>query len=97
LKYEEELKTIRRLRKDVYKLNMPIILMLILGIITSYLIPIVAPLFGILAFLFFYKKLLYVANYPCPKCGSPFYTQTKIILGVDAQACQKCGIEIKGE
>ncbi len=92
--YEEKLNLIRKFREDAYKLDTVILLILVLGIISQYLISFLAPLFGVLAFLVFYKRLEKAAHYPCPKCCEPFGTNTKIVLGVGSASCQNCGLNL---
>ena len=92
--FENELKVIQQLRKNVYQLDTPILIMLFLGLVSTWIIPSAAIVFGVLAFIFFYKKLRYTAHYPCPRCGSPFGTEAKIVLGVGSDSCQNCNLKI---
>jgi len=92
--YEDELHIIKQLRSGVYKLDVPILLMIALGAISQVVFPFIAPLFGLLAFLIFYRKLLYVARYPCPKCHASFGCSSKIVLGFGGNTCQNCGLNL---
>jgi hypothetical protein len=77
--HEKELEIIRRLIKNVYKLDMPILITLGLGVLSQFFIPVITPIFGVLAFFIFYKKLQNAAHYPCPRCLEPFGSSTKIV------------------
>jgi hypothetical protein len=94
--YEKELEVIRHLRKDVYKLDVSILIMLGLGVLSQFLIPVITPIFGILAFFIFYKKLQNTAHYPCPRCLESFGSPAKVVLSVGSLSCQSCGLNLDG-
>ena len=95
MEFEEELKKIQQLRREVFRLDAVAIMILILAVALQLVIPFAAPVLGVVLFLYFYKKLAYVAHYPCPRCESPFGTKSNIVLGVGGDSCQNCGLSIK--
>jgi hypothetical protein len=95
MEYEEELKKIQHLRSAVFRLDVVAIVILVLAVALQLVIPFAAPVLGVVLFFYFYKKLAYVAHYPCPRCGSPFGTKSNIVLGVGGDSCQNCGLSIR--
>ena len=90
----DELDKIITLRKSVFALDMRIILLIIFGFGAQYFSLILAQLFGIIAFVIFYKKLMKAAHTPCPNCTEPFGTASKWPLGVGANECQNCKLSL---
>ena len=81
-------------RKVAYKPTPLLLLVIAIGFITEYFLPNVGALFGILAFVIFYRRLAATAHIPCPKCGEPFGAATKLPLGVGSEQCQNCGLSL---
>lgn len=94
MEYEFELQKIKDARNRAYKLNVPILVVLLVGILLSFAIPFLAPVTGIVAFILFYSNIVKVARMPCPKCNSPFGTNSRIVLGVGVDKCQSCGLPL---
>ena len=92
--YTNELSEIIELRKKVYAIDMPIFTALLLGIVSSFILPILAPVFGIMVFYFFYKKLMNFLHAPCPRCSEPFGTTSRWALGADVIQCQNCKLDL---
>jgi len=92
--YNVELEVIKKLRADVFKLDFPILVMIGLGVSSQFILPFISPVFGVLAFLIFYKKLFKVARYPCPRCSEPFGSSASLVLGIGGNSCQSCSLEI---
>lgn len=92
--FKVELGKIRALRKDVYKLDTPILCALGLAVLSQFTFPIIAPLFGFVAFFIFYKKMANAAHYPCPKCQAGFGSSSNVVHGVGGDSCQNCGLNL---
>jgi len=92
MSYEHQLKEIVAIRQEAYALDMNIIASVVLGLICSSIVPLLAPLFGFIAFVMFYRKLIKAAHVPCPSCGEPFGTSSKWPLGVGLEHCQNCNL-----
>ena len=91
---EIELNKIIEKRRAVYKLDIPIVALLLLGGVSQTYAPFFVPLFGLIAFALFYRKLLEAAHFPCPKCFQSFGAKTKFVFGVGTDQCQNCGLSI---
>ncbi len=94
MEFEHELRTIKEKREKLYKLDAPIALCLITGLVSQYFIPAMAPVFGIAAFALFYHRLYRTAHTPCPRCKAPFGSSAKVILGPGSNECQNCKLEL---
>ena len=94
MKHSSRYTEIIKLRKSVFVLDMSILMVLALGVASQFLVPLITPVFGIIAFFIFYKKLIKAAHVPCPKCEEPFGTSSKWPLGIGGNKCQNCGLEI---
>lgn len=92
MEYKSELQEIQELRKRVFRIDGLAIVVIVIAIILQPLIPFAAPILGLMLFLRFYKKMAYAAHYPCPRCGEPFGTNSKIVLGLGMDKCQHCGL-----
>jgi len=94
MEYEKELDAIRLSRTTAYRLSLPIVVCLALGIASSIMLPFAAPIFGVAAFAIFYQNLVNVARMPCPKCNAPFGTDSTIVFGFGTNSCQRCGLSL---
>lgn len=94
MEYKSELQKIQEIRKRVFRIDGPTILVIVAAVIVQPFIPFAPPILGVMLFLHFYKKMEYAAHYPCPKCGEPFGTKSKIVLGPGTDRCQHCGLRL---
>ncbi|OUR89317.1 hypothetical protein A9Q81_21900 [Gammaproteobacteria bacterium 42_54_T18] len=94
-KWVDQLSAIKRLRKDAYRLDSKIIIMLAAGVVLSGISPGLAWIGGVPAFFLFYRKVVKSAHAPCPRCKEPFGVAQKWPLGVGGDECQNCGLELK--
>jgi hypothetical protein len=97
MSFKNELNEILEARKSDSTLSMPILLSIVLGVVAEFTIPILAPVFGILAFVFFYKRRIAIARLPCPRCKNPFGTKSHIVLTVGNSECETCKLSIHAE
>ena len=97
MSYQKELEIIIEARRTDYSLSLPIIVCLTLALISNFVFPFLAPIFGILAFVFFYKRRISIARLPCPRCHEPFGTKSVIVLGVGSSECENCKLSLYGE
>lgn len=82
------------LRHAAFALDIPIIVVLIAGVLSAGVSKVLPPLFGVIAFALFYRKLLKAAHAPCPRCKNPFGTNARWPLGVGTEQCQHCGLAL---
>jgi DNA-directed RNA polymerase subunit RPC12/RpoP len=94
MEYKSELQKIQEIRKKVFRIDGLSIVVIVLAIVVQSFVPFAAPILGVMLFLHFYKKMEYAAHYPCPRCGEPFGTNSKIVLGLGADKCQHCGLRL---
>ncbi|HCG5600742.1 hypothetical protein ACEV74_24160 [Vibrio parahaemolyticus] len=94
MSFKKEIDEILEARKSDYTLSKPIIVSIVLGVIAEFTIPILAPFFGILAFVFFYRRRIAIARMPCPRCKNPFGTKSNIVLGVGTSECETCKLSL---
>ena len=94
MQLKPEFKNLATLRKDIYRLDFPIFASLIGGVVSNEFFPLLAPIFGVLAFILFYKKMYRAAKQPCPHCNKPFGTQSKYVLGAGKTSCSNCEISM---
>ena len=97
MSFKNELNEILEARKSDHTLSMPILLSIVLGVVAEFTIPILAPVFGVLAFALFYKRRIAIARMPCPRCKNPFGTKSNIILAVGTFECETCKLSIYAE
>ena len=86
--------SIIELRKNAYKLDAPLIVLLIAGLASSYFSQVVAGAFGIACFAYFYSKVRRAAHAPCPRCGEPYGSSWKYPIGVGSDYCQSCQLPL---
>ncbi len=92
MEYESKLKLIQDKRQEIYRLTMPMVLLLLVGFGVQFVFAPLALIFGVLVFILFYKRLLIAARLPCPKCKEPFGSNSNFILGPGPDWCQNCGL-----
>ncbi len=94
--FETELQKIIEKRKAVYRLDWPIVTLLLLAGISQTYLPFFTPLMAFTAFVLFYRKLSEAAHMPCPQCLRPFGTKSKYVLSVGSDQCQNCKLNLYG-
>ena len=94
MEFESELQSIIEQRKLLYRLDAPIIICLIIAVAAQYFLPIMSPVFGVLAFALFYRRIYRAAHSPCPRCNAPFGSAAKVILGPGTNECQNCKLAL---
>jgi hypothetical protein len=92
--FETELAFIIEARKAAYKPTLLLLVLIAAGFVVEYYFASIGALFGIAAFVIFYKRLSAAAHLPCPKCSEPFGSATKLPLGVGSESCQNCGLNL---
>ena len=92
---QAEIDKIIDLRKSAYRLNLPIIILLAIGIIMQINIPGSNAIFGLLIFVVFYRRIIMIAHYPCPQCKKPFGTSAAFPLGIGSDFCENCNLSLK--
>ena len=91
---QNEIDQLKYKRSKVYNLDLQIVILLLLGVAVQIFIPFLGILFGLLAFIIFYKKMLSVVQTPCPSCKKPFGTDSNFVLSIGPNQCQNCGLKI---
>ena len=82
---EKELLIINDLRRNIFKITPPIVLLIVLSVISQFFIPFVGAIFfGLMAFILVYKKRRYAAYYPCPNCEKS--------IGLYTNECRNCNL-----
>ena len=95
--HAEQLSRIIKARNSLYQFDFVSIVLLAAVLISGALVPIIAPLFGLMLFAFMYHKLVKVARIPCPRCGKPFGTRARIVFGVGTENCESCELPLRSE
>jgi len=91
---QEEIEQLKEKRQKVFHLDFPFSISILLGLVCYFYIPQISWFFGILAFIFFYKKMFNVVRIPCPRCKKAFGTDSKFVLSIGPNKCQNCGLDI---
>lgn len=94
MEFEREINNIMELRKEAFRPTLAILILLVLGFLSQILFVSIGLIFGLLAFMLFYKSIVRAARAPCPRCGESFGTKSNIVLGVGGDSCQSCGLNI---
>jgi len=97
MSYQTELDLIFEARQKEYSLSLPMVVCLVLGFMSNFIVPLLVPIFGILAFAIFYKRRISIARLPCPRCNEPFGTKSYIILGGSPPECENCHLSLDGD
>ena len=95
--YKDEIKQILTERHTEYSLSPSIITSLILGLLASYFLPLLAYVFGLIAFALFYRRRIRIAHIPCPRCKEPLGSQSWIVLSSGTNKCPNCQLGIDEE
>ena len=95
--FKSELKEIIEARKAVYRPSFLLLAVIIAGVIVEYFLPSIGAIFGVIAFVIFYKRFSAAARLPCPRCHQPFGTATKVPLGLGGEQCQNCGLNLNAQ
>ncbi len=95
--YREQLSKINKARNGLYQLDFISIVLIAAVLISGGLMPIMAPLFGLLLFALLYHKLIRVARMPCPRCRKPFGTNSKVVIGFGTEECESCELPLRSE
>ncbi|TQV71094.1 hypothetical protein FLL45_22465 [Aliikangiella marina] len=94
MKFAKERNEIIEKRKAVYRLDMPIVVLILLAGFSQTYVPFMTPILVVTAFIIFYRKLHSAAHSPCPKCLQPFGSKSKYVISVGKDNCQNCGLSL---
>ena len=92
--YESDLLEIQRMQKSAYRPNLLMMVLILCGAISQSIVAGLGIVFGVAAFLLFYKRIVNIAHARCPRCTEPFGTSAKYPLGVGLSKCQNCGLSL---
>jgi hypothetical protein len=91
---EERLRKIREARKETFKPDGKMLLLLVAAIgLGAMYVPLGAGI-GVIMMYFLFQKIKNTAHIPCPKCGEPFGSKSSFPLGVGGSVCQNCGLHL---
>jgi hypothetical protein len=94
MNYKKGIDQILQARRTEYALSLPIVSCLILALLANMFLSFLTPIFGVLAFVLFYRRRLAIARIPCPRCKEPFGTRSWLLLSSGSNKCTNCQLSI---
>jgi len=91
---EEGLRKIREARKETFKPDGKMFLLLVAAIGFGAIYAPIGIGIGIFLFYSLLQRIKNTAHLACPKCGEPFGSKSSFPMSVGGDVCQNCGLHL---
>jgi hypothetical protein len=91
---QDELNNIRLARDGINRPTARDLLIWLPALVATFVFPLIGPAVGFILMYFYWLRIKEVARMPCPRCGEPFGSNSRIPFAAGGPTCQSCDLHL---